>query len=222
MMNHEFRKILEKSPLEEKWSLIRDTDVTLLDEDLFDWLVFQLEDIDYKIRFFALFCLIDKFPKKLSEPNDKLVNIMMKLLIDKSTPIVDRAAWALSIMGEFGLKKLLESTITSDLKLRQKVIWAIGSNANLNLKKDESISILLNGLQDENEVIRFTSMCALINVSPLGMNKYYMIEDYDFKEIYKNMKPVAKSFMESENAMYNDFAKRYFKMIEQEEKNKRI
>ncbi|MDW7690818.1 HEAT repeat domain-containing protein [Flammeovirgaceae bacterium SG7u.111] len=217
MTKDEFINIIREGSVDKKHQVIQDADPTFFDDTLFNILVSQLENADYRVRFSALYYLIDKFSKELSEPTDELANLMVKLLKDKAI-VIDRAAWALSIMGEIGLNKLFKNAHTKDSKLRRNVIWAIGRNTNLNLKKEKAIQILMEGIQDKNEEIRFTSMCSLIDISPLRNDDYYMIKGYDFTEVYKKMKATAKYFMESDNESHRDFGKRYFIWIEEEKK----
>ena len=219
-MEEKFRHILTEPSLDKKWQAIKEAEISFSDNDLFDLYIYLLEDSDDRIRFHGLHQLINKRYERLSKPIGKLANLMIKLLVDESSPVVDRAAWALSIMGEMGLNKLLENAGSPELGLRLNVIWAIGRNANLNLKKDEVVEVLINGIQDKNENIRFTSMHSLMNVSPLKKDDFYMIKDYDFESIYKKIKPVAKSFMDSEDKNYREFGFRYYNMIEKEEKRR--
>ncbi|MFT6983938.1 MAG: HEAT repeat protein [Crocinitomicaceae bacterium] len=161
--------------------------------------------------------MIDKFQEKRARPDIELVNLMIKLLVDESAPVIDRAAWALSIMGESGLNQLIENSTSRDLEFRKIVIWAIGRNSNLNLRKERVIEVLVDGVKDVDEQIRFTSLCALMDVSPLRSFDLHEITDYDFSAIYDFVKPIAKSFMESGNEDYVDFGKRYYQLIEKEQ-----
>ncbi len=168
MTKNEFIHILRNSPKEEIWKAIKNAEATFSDKELFGLYVFLLSDPQKGVRFSALYQLIDKFPKRLSKSGDELANLMIKLLIDEFHPIVDRAAWALSIMGEVGLNKLLENANSKNLYLRTNVIWAIGRNSNLHLRKVDVIELLTNGLQDENEDIRFFSRHSLREVTPIN------------------------------------------------------
>ncbi len=173
-MKEKFKHILTEPSFDKRWQAIKGTEISFSDNELADLYVFLLEDSDDRIRFHGLYQLIDKRYEKLLKPTDELANLMIKLLVDESSPVVDRAAWALSIMGEIGLNKLLENADSKELNLRRIIIWAIGRNANLNLKKDEVIHILINGIQDKDEDVRFISMCSLMDVSPLRNYDYYI------------------------------------------------
>ncbi|MFT6501561.1 MAG: HEAT repeat protein [Crocinitomicaceae bacterium] len=217
MTKEEFKDKLGKLPIVEKWAVIEEADISFFDTDIFNFFVFHLQDSDDKVRFFALYNLIDKFQEKLARPDTELVKLMIKLLADESAPVIDRAASALSIMGESGLNQLIENSTSRDVEFRRIVIWTIGRNSNLNHRKERVIEVLVDGVKDVDEKIRFTSLCALMDVSPLCSFDLREIKDYDFSAIYDLVKPIAKSFMESGNENYVDFGKRYYQLIEKEQ-----
>ncbi|WP_299433930.1 hypothetical protein [uncultured Aquimarina sp.] len=206
---------IEKMDASLRWDVIGKIDTSFLNKNVFDLLVEQLKDKEDGTRFFALFTLIDKFKERLSNPNDELADLMIQLLNDPYPLVVDRVGWALTIMGEIGLKKLLENANSSNPKLRWLILATIGKSAHLNPKK--SIEILVEGLQDKNEDIRYIAMTTLIDLCPLPKGNDTTITDFDFTPIYKMIKPVAQSFIESKNERYKDSSDRYLKWIHEEE-----
>lgn len=227
MTKKEFHEIISDVPVDQKWEAIEkvDTslkwevmggvDTSLLNEEVFDLLVDQLKDKEDGTRFFALFTLIDKFRERLSNANDALADLMIQLLNDPYSLVVDRASWALTIMGEVGLKKLFKNINSDDPEFRRRIFLTIGKSAHLNAEK--SIEVFVEGLKDKNEEIRYIAMSTLMEISPLGQNDSKTIEDFDFTTIYKMIKPVAKSFIESNNEEYRNFAGISFMRIKEEE-----
>ncbi|MDW7691648.1 hypothetical protein R9C00_17125 [Flammeovirgaceae bacterium SG7u.111] len=211
MTKEEFIKILKHSPEDAKYDAYRNIDSSYLDIETFKVLVSLLKNNDDKIRFFALFYLIEDFQKELSECGENVIQILIFLLKDVHAPIVDRTVWALSIIGKDALEYLIKAAKSSDLQLREKAIWAIKRNSNLNSNKTEIVKVLIRGLEDKNKEIKFSSMCALMDISPIRNNS---IVDFDFKPIYRHIKPIAEEFSLSKVEHYQYWGSYYLGLIE--------
>lgn len=214
MTKNDLKIALESSTVNEKYEIYQAEKSSYSKNDLYNVLIDLLHHENGQTRFFSLFNLINDFSDKLMKCNDDLIDVFISLLIDIEAPVVDRAAWAISIIGENALLKLIEVAWSSNSNLRSKAIWAISRNKNINLHKHKVIEVLLGGLRDENEDIQVSSMFSLMDISPRRKNLNYTLKDVNFDSIYQEVKPLAKRLSVSEIEHLNYWGSYYLEIIE--------
>ncbi|WP_435261882.1 hypothetical protein [Tenacibaculum sp. nBUS_03] len=110
-----------------------------------------LKDNSSSNRFFAIFNLIEKFPESLSNIEGVFVDNIYNLLFDDYAPIVDRVPWALSIIGDKALDKLIEKYYSVTMDVKPLIIHAIG-RGNFSKRFKDRVKVLLEALL--NQTIR--------------------------------------------------------------------
>ncbi|MBB6464111.1 HEAT repeat domain-containing protein [Flammeovirga kamogawensis] len=201
-----------------KTKAISDSSLELLNLEIFNILFELLEDDDSQNRFFAIFHLIDKFSDLLTNLDESLVNKVYNALFDEDSPVADRAIWALNIIGDRALDKLINEFHTGTIENKIRITYAIG-RGNFSIRTLDRIEILFNGLKSKDEELRFTAMCEMMSNSPVGPwseNEWNSTKDenIDFEKIYDIVLPIAYSFSTSENESYKEFSIRYIDWIE--------
>ncbi|WP_459210987.1 HEAT repeat domain-containing protein [Aquimarina rhabdastrellae] len=190
----------------------------LLNVEIFYLLFDLLKDSSSHNRFFAIFHLIDKFSKSLASVEGVLIDDIYNLLFDEFAPVADRATWALSIIGDKALDKLIEKYYSGAIDTKIRITYAIG-RGNFSERTKDRVKILSTGLQSENQNLRFTAMCEMMSntpISPWSESEWNSTQDknIDFEEIYDKILPVAKEFSKLENEEYKNFSNRYINWIE--------
>lgn len=204
------KEILKLGTLKEKQEAFSKISDLELNEEVFDILVALLKNNDVNIRFFSLIKIIEKFKSYISDAKNDFVFEMLRLLREDQSIITDKVSWIFSLLGDKGLDILLKNFHTNDISLKCNIIWVIGRNTNLNSRKDDVINLLLEGLKSNDDKVCFLSLCTIMDISPLRNFKKVMILDFDFSEVYKIAKPIAKHFMLEKNI---DIAKLYYNAL---------
>lgn len=213
-----FKDIIRNGSDEAKHAAIANAGSELLNAEIFHLLFELLKDSNPHNRFFAIFHLIDKFSESLANLEGTFVSDIYDSLFDECGPVVDRATWALSIVGDKALDMLMEKYYAGTVDTQTRIIYAIG-RGNFSQRSKDRIQILLNGLQSENRKLKFTAMCEMMSNTPIGPwhdSEWNSTQDksIDFEEIYEIILPVAKDFSCSEDESFKDFSTRYIKWIE--------
>jgi hypothetical protein len=174
-----------------------------------------LADAYDRVVFSALDILINKYSQRLQADAEKLIPILLQKLSGSDSPIADRAAWALNIIGNPALDGLIEATSTATNNYAKSMyVWALGRNSSLYLQAERIASLLIQLLNDSNARVRFCAMASLMDNSPLRSWGNSVLRDVNLEPIYKAVLPVAKEFVASNN-YYSEFALRYQQLIEQ-------
>lgn len=212
-----FKDILRNGSDEVKQEAISKAGPELLNTDIFFLLFDLLKDSNPHNRFFAIFHLIDKFSKSLTNIDGTYISDVYELLFDEFAPVADRAIWALSIVGDKALDKLIEEYYSETADTQTQIIYAIG-RGNFSQRSKERIQVLLDGLQSENEKLKFTAMCEIMSntpISPWCESEWNSTQDenIDFEEIYDIILPIAKEFASSRSETFKEFSTRYINWI---------
>ncbi len=213
----EFKEILKNGTNEAKYKAISNSKLTLLNTKIFNLLFELLKDSNPKNRFFAIFHLIDKFPKLLAKIEGDYITDIYNCLFDENTPVADRATWALSIVGEKALDKLKKEYYSNSNLIDSKVqiIYAIG-RGNFSKNSKDRIQILLDGIKSDNDNLRFQAMSAIIsNTNSKTENKWNSVNDnsIDLEKIHRMILPIAKEFTKSNNNHFRECSIRDVKWI---------
>lgn len=217
-----FKEILINGSDEAKHKAISYANPKLLNAEIFYLLFDLLKDNSSHNRFFAIFHLIDKFSISLSGAEGVLIDDIYNSLFDKYAPIADRATWALSIIGDKALDKLIEKYYSGAIDTKIRITYAIG-RGNFSKRTKDRVKVLLTGLQSENKRLRFTAMCEMMSNTPISHqneNEWNSTQDksINFEEIYDKVLPIAKEFLKLENKKYKSFSNRYINWIEKRKK----
>ena len=218
MILEDFKEILINGSDKAKHKAMSDANPELLNVEIFYLLFDLLKDSSSPNRFFAIFHLIDKFSKSLASVEGVLIDDIYNLLFDEFAPVADRATWALSIIGDKALDKLIEKYYSGAIDTKIRITYAIG-RGNFSQRTKDRVKILSTGLQSENQNLRFTAMCEMMSntpISPWSESEWNSTQDknIDFEEIYDKILPVAKEFSKLENEEYKNFSNRYINWIE--------
>ncbi len=213
-----FKEILINGSDKAKHKAMSGANPELLNVEIFYLLFDLLKDSSSHNRFFAIFHLIDKFSKSLASVEGVLIDDIYNLLFDEFAPVADRATWALSIIGDKALDKLIEKYYSGAIDTKIRITYAIG-RGNFSERTKDRVKILSTGLQSENQNLRFTAMCEMMSntpISPWSESEWNSTQDknIDFEEIYDKILPVAKEFSKLENEEYKNFSNRYINWIE--------
>ena len=212
----EFKEILKKGSDKAKHEVISNVGIELLNTEIFNLLFELLKDSNPNNRFFAIFHLIDKFPKPLSNIKGAYITDIYNSLFDEFTPVADRATWALSIAGGKALDKLIKEYYSGTVDTKIRIVHAIGRGNFSEYSKDR-VQILLDGIKSENNDLRFYAMSEIMsNTSSEFENKWNSINDnsIDLEKIHRMILPIAKGFTKSVNDYFKDSSTRYINWIE--------
>ncbi|WP_299903323.1 HEAT repeat domain-containing protein [uncultured Aquimarina sp.] len=212
----EFKKILKNGTDEAKHKAMSNADLSLLNIEIFDILFELLKDSNPNNRFFAIFHLIDKFPKSLSKIKDDYITEIYNTLFDEYTPVADRATWALSIAGEKALEKLVKEYHSGSIDTKIKIVYAIG-RGKFSEHSKKRIQILLDGIKSDNDNLKFQAMSAIMSNTNLESKNIWNSVDnpsIDLKKIHKMILPIAKEFNKSSNKHFKDSSVIYINWIE--------
>ena len=218
MTLEELKEILINGSDEAKHKAISNAKVELLNAEIFHLLFDLLKDNNSNNRFFAIFHLIDKFSISLSNIKGVFIHDIYHSLFDEFAPIADRATWALSIVGDKALDKLMEKYHSGTIDTKIRITHAIG-RGDFSKRTKDRVQILLAGLKSENQNLRFTAMCEMMSNTPIGpwsKSEWNSTQDktIDFEDIYDTILPLARDFSKSENENYKGFSNRYINWIE--------
>ena len=146
----ELKKILKNGSEKAKYEAI-EKNLELLNKDIFYLLFDLLKDSSFQNRFFALFNLIDKFSKPLANIEGVFIDDIYNLLFDEFAPIIDRAIWALSIIGDKAIDKLREEYHCGTINTKIQIIYAI-DRGNFSQRTQDRVEILLAGLNQKMKI----------------------------------------------------------------------
>lgn len=215
MTIEKFKDILINGSDEAKHQAISNAKEELLTVEVFNILFELLKDGEYLNRFFAIYHLIDKFSSSLENTDETRVNDMYTLLFDDFYPVVDRATWALSIIGDKALDKLIKEYYTANDEVKTRIIIAIGRGKFSHRSKDR-IQILLDGITSENENLRFNAMSEIMANTQLNFrSEWNTISDtsIDIAKIHQEVLPIAMEFAKSSDNYFSGFAHQYIETI---------
>ncbi|CAL2081439.1 conserved protein of unknown function [Tenacibaculum sp. 190524A02b] len=208
MTADEFKEILRKGSNKAKEEAVSNVTPEL---EIFNILIELLKDSKYCNRFFAIYHLIDKFSKFLENTNEVVINTIYESLFDDFPPVVDRTIWALSIIGDKALAKLIKEYYSSTESNKIKIILAIG-RGNFTQRTKDRIQVLLDGIKSKNDNLRFHAMGEIIsNTQSTFGDKQQSI---DLESIHIKVLPVAKEFTESEDDYIKDVSTQYINWVE--------
>ncbi|WP_299710890.1 hypothetical protein [uncultured Tenacibaculum sp.] len=215
MTIEELKKVLREGSDKDKHEVISNVKEELLNIEIFNVLIELLKDCKYHNRFFAIYHLIDKFSDFLKNSNESVVNDVFNLLFDDFYPVVDRANWALSVIGDTALDKLTKEYYIATDENKIRIIIAVG-RGNFSHRSKDRLHILLEGIKSENESLRFNSMREIIaNTQQTSRNEWNSIHDttIDVDEIHMKILPIAKEFTNSEDDYVKNFFTEYLNKV---------
>ncbi|SNR16561.1 hypothetical protein [Tenacibaculum jejuense] len=215
MTIEELKKVLREGSDKDKHKVISNVKKELLNQEIFNVLIELLEDSKYLNRFFAIYHLIDKFSDFLKNSNESIVNNVFNLLFDDFYPVVDRANWALSIIGDKALDKLTKEYYIATDENKTRIIIAVG-RGNFSHRSKDRLHILLDGIKSENKQLRFNSMREIIaNTQQKSINEWDSISDtsIDLDEIHMKILLIAKEFTNSEDDYVKNFSSEYLSRV---------
>lgn len=197
---------------EERYLLLKKIPEDQLTDQVFSAICMLLKDKDYQTRFWGLFFIIDKFYALLPDADEELVNTVFELLFDNHSPVADRSIWALSIIGDKALDKLIREYETGTDEVKSRIVYAIG-RGRFSHRIEERIALLMDGMDSDNDELRFTAMCEMMQNTPISPFNVEPRQGVDYQAIYSKILPIAQGFVKSSNKVYAEFANRYIGWI---------
>lgn len=164
------------------------------------------------LTFWALSLLVQYFPALLQRDANQAIPLVMACLVRGDGPVCDRAAWALSIMGEPALDALvLNIQTTPDTADTVRYIGALRSNSSLYAAAGQVMALLAAKLDSPCEEVQFWALVVLMDIGPLRPWFDKRLKESDFEQIYDRLLTVAKRLAPQKQF---DFALTYIELLE--------
>ncbi|QIX59978.1 hypothetical protein HER32_01740 [Hymenobacter sp. BT18] len=187
---------LKSSDTEEKLHAFEELYQLAAMPELYEAVVENLASMDDRVQFASLSIIIKKFPTQLQRDAKKLTPLLLHLLVASSSPVTDRAIWALTITGENSIHALIRSlTTTNDDLYKEGCIWALGRNGHIRQHPTLVVDTLRAFLHSTNPRLQYAALIALMDMSPLRPFKRLSATDYNFTVVYDEEEVIAQSLL---------------------------
>ncbi|WP_196894664.1 hypothetical protein [Aureivirga marina] len=211
-----FKKIFKTESHKKKYDAISSLKKEEFTKEVFEILCNELNAVNNQDKFLGLFYLINNYSEELKNADEKLVDTIYNLLFIKDGTIISRAIWALSLIGDKALDRLIFEYEKEELEQKIIIIHAIG-RGNFSERSKDRVEVLLKSLRSDEDELKFTGMCELMsNSNPNETNVWYLMNDstIDIKKIHEEISIIAKEFIRINNKeSYIDFSLKYIDEI---------
>ncbi|KAA9327668.1 hypothetical protein F0P96_16965 [Hymenobacter busanensis] len=212
MTNKEIEQQLESTDVDKRIQAARFLAEHDARPELFHLLMSHIPDADDRVRFWALSACVWKYQAQLLAHAEQLAPVLMARLVDDYSPVIDRATWALNIVGETVFPQLIAATSSPDARTRL-LAAALGQNHQMHKAPQQGLSALFQLLDDPEEQVQSSAMHAIMGLTPLRLTPQGTLKEVDFEPIYFRLLPLIEKFSRHEDANLREWGIRYKELI---------